>query len=299
MSSRWLVVPRAPARLQDALIATARRVGLVAGALLAAAMALVFWRQLVEFRDPFVPWREDAAMLLATDWGHAWVVGAVIALLTPVLFLAASPTARRGSARRASWVLATAAAAVMCALPAFTGHASGREGLRWLLIPADIAHVMAAGSWIGGLLFVLAADWAARRRSGDGGGGDSDDHDHGDDDDGGGGDNRGLLADVVPLFSPVALVSAGLLVATGALASFVHLESAAALFGSDYGRLLLAKVALVMLVMVLGAINWRRLTPLLLREAGDAPLRRNATRELVIAQIVIVVTAVLVRTSPG
>ena len=106
---------------------------------------------------------------------------------------------------------------------------------------------------------------------------------------------------MVPVFSPVALVSAGLLVATGAVAAFVHVESVSALFASTYGRLLLAKVALVLLVMVLGALNWRRLTPRLLdsghAEDADA-LRRNAIRELVIAQLVILATALLVRAPP-
>lgn len=277
MSSRWLVVPHAPEGLQDTLIATARRVGIAAGAVLVMAMALVFWRQLADFRGPFASWREDAVLLLSTDWGTVWVLGAVGAVLMPILFLAASPTGLRGAARRASWVLSTVMAAGMCAFPAFSGHAAGSEGLRWLLIPADILHVMAAGSWIGGLLFVLAAEAEARRRNGGEG---------------------SLLADVVPRFSPVALVSAGLLAATGTLASFVHIESVGALFGSTYGRLLLAKVALVLLVMVLGALNWRRLTPLLVDGGSDAPIRGNATRELVVAQVVILVTALLVRTSP-
>ncbi len=249
---------------------------MAAAAVLAVAMGLVFWRQLADFRDPFVPLREDAAILLTTEWGRAWVLGAAGAVLAPMLFLAASSTARRGTGSRASWVLATVVAAGMCAFPALTGHAAGSEGLRWLLIPADILHVLAAGSWVGGLLFVLVAEAGARRRDGDG---------------------SGVLADVVPVFSPVALASAGLLVATGVLAAFVHVESVGALFASTYGRLLLAKVALALFVMVLGAINWRRLTPLLVNEWSDAPIRRNAMRELVVAQVVILVTALLVRTS--
>ena len=240
-------------------------------------MGLVFWRQLADFRDPFVPLRDDAALLLTTGWGRAWVLGAVGGVLMPLLFLAASPAGRRGGARRASWCLATVVAAGMCAFPAFTGHAAGSEGLRWLLIPADVLHVLAAGSWIGGLLLVLVAEAGARRRNGGEG---------------------SLLADVVPRFSPVALVSAGVLIATGSLAAFFHVESAGALVASTYGRLLLGKVTLVVLVMVLGAVNWRRLTPLLLHGGGDAPIRGNATRELVLAQLVIVLTALLVRTSP-
>lgn len=277
VSSRWLIVPRAPERVRNTLIATARHVGLVAGAVLVVAMALVFWRQMSDFRDPFVPWRDEAALLLTTEWGRAWVLGTVGAALVPVLFLAASPKGRRAAAERASWILATVVAAALCAFPAFTGHAAGSEALRWLLIPADILHVLAAGSWIGGLLFVLAAEFVERRRTG--------------------GDGS-LLADVVPIFSPVALVSAGVLVATGTLAAFVHVESPGALIASTYGRLLLAKVALVVLVMVLGAVNRRRLTPLLLGAGDPEPMRRNATRELVIAQLVILVTALLVRTAP-
>ena len=243
-------------------------------------MGLVFWRQLADFRDPFVPWREDAGLLLGTQWGRIWTLGAAGSILMPVLFLAASPTVWRGAARRASWVLVTVLALAMCTFPALTGHAAGGERLSMLLIPADTLHVLAAGSWIGGLLFVLVAESMERRRAGKDG---------------------SVLADVVPVFSPVALVAAGVLVATGTVAGFVHVDSLDALFTFTYGRLLLAKGALVLLVMVHGAINWRRLTPRLL-EAGDAgdadALRRNATRELVIAQLVILVTALLVRTSP-
>ncbi len=251
--------------------------GLLASAVLIVAMGLVFWRQLADFRDPFVPWREDAAILLGTGWGRIWILGMVGSILMPVLFLAASPAVRRGAARRPSWVLATVLALAMCVFPALTGHAAGSENLGALLIPADTLHVLAAGSWIGGLLFVLVADGRERRRDGPDG---------------------SLLADLVPVFSPVALVSAGVLLATGTLAAFVHVESVRALFASTYGRLLLAKVALVLLVMILGAVNWRRLTPLLLDEKADVPIRRNAIRELVIAQLVIVVTALLVHTSP-
>lgn len=270
-------MPRVPEGLQDTLVGTARRLGIVASTVLLVAMGLVFWRQLADFRDPLVAWREDAALLLGTRWGRTWILGTAGSILLPVLFLAASPAVWRGAARRASWVLATGLALAMCALPALTGHASGSENLGALLIPADTLHVLAAGTWIGGLLFVLAAEVMERRRVGRDG---------------------SLLADIVPVFSPVALVAAGVLVATGTVASFVHVESVSALFSTTYGRLLLTKVALVLTVMVLGAINWRRLTPQLL-EAGDAAaLRRNAARELVIAQLVIVVTALLVRTSP-
>lgn len=276
-SSRWLIVPRASRHSHDTLVATARSLGMTAGTLLILAMGFVFWRQLADFRDPFVPWREDAALLLTTSWGRTWMWGMAGSVLLSGLFLV-TPVARETVPdRRAAWAGATAVAAAMCAFPAFTGHAAGSESLRWLLIPADIVHVLAAGSWIGGLLFVLCAEWANRRCTGQGG---------------------DIITEVVPLFSPVALVSAGVLIATGTLAAFFHVESPRALIESTYGRLLLAKVALVLAVLVLGAINWRRLTPRLRDEGGPEALRLSATRELIVAHVVILVTALLVRTSP-
>ena len=283
VAGRWLIAPHTREATGEALVATARRLGIGAGVLLVVAMGLGYWRQLAEFRDPFVPWQEDAVLLLATDWGRAWVLGTVGAALIPLLLPAAGTSARGRSerGRSAAWIAATVVALGVCAVPAFTGHAAGTGGLRWLSIPVDILHVLAAGSWVGGLLLVLAADWVERRQ---------------------GDDSRragGLLAEIVPLFSPVALASAGILISTGAVSSFLHLESVGALFGSTYGRLLLGKVALVLLVMILGAVNWRRLTPRLQSGEGAEALQRNAVRELVVAQIVILVTALLVRTSPG
>ncbi len=285
VSGRWLIAPRTGEATRAALAGTARRIGLWAAIALVAAMGLAFRRQLAAFRDPFVPWQEDAALLLATDWGGAWLLGTVGAALLPMLFSGirtGAGAAGNRSSQPALWPGATVVAGGLCAIPAFTGHAAGTGELRWLSIPVDILHVLAAGSWIGGLFLVLAADRVARgRESVDG-------------------ENRaeGILAEVVPLFSPVALVSAGALIATGAASAFLQIESASALFGTAYGRLLVAKVALVALVMALGAVNWRRLTPLLRTAEGGDALRRNAMRELAVAQLVILVTALLVRTSP-
>ncbi len=86
----------------------------------------------------------------------------------------------------------------------------------------------------------------------------------------------------------------------GLLASIVHIESWGTLFSSTYGRILLAKVGLVAVVAAMGAINWRRLTPRLSAGEGRKALRRNAMRELAVAHLVILATALLTRTPlPG
>lgn len=259
------------------LVATARYLGISGAVALVIALGLVLWRQLRDFRDPLVSPGEDLDVLLATGWGTAWKLAVFGAALLLAAMIVAAPRGEARPFQRGAWVAATVLAGVMCAYPAFTGHAAGTEGLRWITIPADTVHVLAAGSWIGGLFFVLAAAAWERRRTGRG---------------------NALLAEVVPLFSPVALVAAALLIGSGALAANIHAGSLDALVETRYGRLLLTKMALVVMVLILGAINWRRYLPRLWEAGGALPLRRNATLELVLAHIVILITALLVRTPP-
>ena len=244
---------------------------------LVAGLGLVFRRQLRDFRDPLVPWREDAALLLGTDWGLSWRWAAAGAFLTLFAFAFAASDRRKSVYRRAAWVVAALCAAAMCAFPAFTGHAASADVPRWLSIPADTLHVLSAGSWIGGLFFVLLAERRERRRTGRG---------------------NALLAEVVPHFTQVALVAATLLIGTGALSAWLHVASLDALVSTRYGRTLMVKVALVVVVLSLGAVSWRRLAPRLWDVGGAGPLRRNALRELIVAHLVILVAALLVRTSP-
>ncbi len=258
-------------------MAAARNVGIGGAAVLVIAMGLIFWRQLRDFRDPLVPWAEDAAVLLATPWGLAWKLAVAGALVLLVAFALSASTSDGPPIHQKAWVVARVVAGAMCAFPAFTGHAVSTEGLRWLTVPADILHVLSAGTWIGGLFFVLVAERRERRRTGRG---------------------NALLAEVVPYFSPVALVSAALLIGTGSFAATIHVESLEALVATHYGRLLLTKIGLVTVVLILGAVNWRRFAPRLWDAGGARPLRRNAKLELVVAHVVILVAALLVRTSP-
>jgi copper transport protein len=94
------------------------------------------------------------------------------------------------------------------------------------------------------------------------------------------------------------MVSVAVLTLTGLVASVVHLESVAALWEQRYGRLLVLKLAGVGAVLALGFLNWRRITPRLDREDGQRAMRRAASLELLIANLVLAVTAILTRTAP-
>jgi putative copper export protein len=267
LAARWWIVPADRA----VLLRPSARLGLVAGGLLVVALVAVFARQLIEFRDPFSPWSDEARLLLGTGWGGVWRWGMGAALILPVAFLAAA----RGKGM--GWVVATVVTIGLGVFPALTGHAAAGD-LRLVTLPADALHVLAMGLWIGGLAVVLLLD------RGNGGEREA--------------AGESLLPVLIPRFSPLALGSVGVLVVSGLIGSWVHLESIGALFTTPYGRLLGLKVTLAAGVFLLGAVNFRRLLPRLSDAGGSAALRRSATREVALAVLVLAVTAVLVRTSP-
>ena len=272
--ARWILIPRAtpddPATAAW-LRSAAGRLGLWGSGLLALALALVFCRQLLEFRDPFVPWSEEAHLLLTgTAWGTTWLWGAAASVSAVVVF----SLVRAGVAT--AWWSATALVLFLGAFPGLTGHAASTEELRALTLSADALHVYAAGSWVGGLAFVLHAEraWRVQGRAGS------------------------LLPMLVPVFSPVAIACVAVLASTGGLAAWVQLDGIGDLFSTTYGRLLTLKLAIVAGVLGLGWVSWKRLTPRLGEASGAHALRRNAMFELLTAGAVLLVTAILVHTSP-
>jgi putative copper export protein len=102
------------------------------------------------------------------------------------------------------------------------------------------------------------------------------------------------VAQMVRGFSPLALVAASVLVVSGATTAWRHLDGFGSLLTSAYGNALLVKLGLVALVFAIGAWNWRRATPRLDSAEGTAGIYRSARAEVLVAALVILVTAVLV-----
>ena len=275
LAGRWLLVPMARG-LEDEprgwLRTGMARMGLRASLLVLAALVLVLVRQVAEFRDPFAPLSEDLGLLLGSALGRAWYLAVVAALVSVAAFWMAA----RGS--RTGWWIASVGVLAVSVFPGLTGHANGVEELGALALLSDSLHVLAAGAWMGGLAVVLLSERGWRRRNDD--------------------LSASLLPELVPAFSPVAVGAVATLVVTGTFAAWLHLPSLDALWTGAYGRLLVAKLALVGGALALGARNFRWLTPRLGQAEGDAALRRSATWELIVANLILLVTAVLVRTSP-
>jgi putative copper resistance protein D len=107
-------------------------------------------------------------------------------------------------------------------------------------------------------------------------------------------------------FSTLGIVSVGVLVATGIINSWVLVGSVPALVGTDYGRLLLVKVALFFVMMAIAGVNRLRLTPRLVQAPSAAvaenalrQLQRNSLVEAAVGAIIVFIVGVLGTLPPG
>jgi putative copper export protein len=258
----------APA-VRDESIARAAWVGLACAAFAIAAAGLRLVAQSIALLGEIGP--DVMILLTGTTWGTAWIIHAAAATAA----LAAFGLAVREVS--GSWALAMIAIPGLAASPALSGHAVAVQPLQPIPIIADILHVAAGGTWIGGLLVLFAAGLPAAH-------------------------SGRPLADqferLVAAFSPVALASAAIILATGAFASLIHIGAPADLITTRWGQLLTLKIAAAFAVAAFGARNFLRLRHRVLEPAGAEHLRRSAVAELAIGAIVLLITAFLVAASP-
>lgn len=250
--------------------------GLTAALMLVGSAIVRLTFQVVSLSDPGATgsslWQLLIAIATDTNWGHVWLVHTTLAVVAAVAF----SFAKRGP--RAAWVTAAVAAAGLAATPAFAGHAIGVERHRFVVVAADALHVIGAGVWLGtlGVLagVMLRDPGTPKRRA---------PQDWGTD-----------ISAVVRAFSPVALTSAAIVSATGVIAAWVHLDSVASLWRTDYGRALLVKLSLVVLALAAGAYNWQYATAALTAEGGVQKFRRSGFTEVVVSALILLATAVLI-----
>jgi copper transport protein len=172
------------------------------------------------------------------------------------------------------------------------GHAAAGDTPTLALL-SDTTHLAAASLWLGGLV-LLAACLLPRGRTGE-------------------------LAEALPTFSRLALGSVTVLVGTGVYQSWREVWPVPSLWSTRYGAILLAKVAVVGLIVAVAwysrsAVRRRYVTPvvhaLAVAADEDAPaavtddamrqrLRRSVGVELGLAAVVLALAAVLVSTAPA
>ncbi len=254
--------------------ARAATVGIGAGILvIAAAFARVFLESRMMGGMPGMESMGMTTMLLHTMWGFGMQLQIVAAFLAVIAFSIAIPRVRF------AWSIASFAALGLAFAPALAGHAAASARFPAGMILTDFLHVVGAASWLGNLACVMLIGVPIIVR-------------------GGSEDRWQRVSALVNTFSPIALASATVVVLSGVTAAAVHLDKLSALWSTTYGRVLLLKVAVVLVTLSIGAYNFRRVQPQLVREAGAARLRRSAAVELTTAALVVVITGFLTGVAP-
>ncbi|MCO8275800.1 copper resistance protein CopC [Actinoplanes sp. TRM 88003] len=246
-------------------LVTMARAGL---GVVAASTVVAIWLQAPASSGagPFDVSAGELGQVLTTSFGIILMVR--LALLGVAAWLV--PRVRRHAGRGPTAVLVILVVAILATWP-LTGHPAASP-FAWLLVGADTAHLAGMAVWLGGLVVLTAV---VLRRA----------------------DTRQLRL-ILPSWSKWAAFSVYWLVAAGVLQAVVQTGSVDALLNSDYGRLLLIKTGL--LVVVLGVAAWSR--RLVLRGTAVASpnrLRKVTAAEVGITALVLAATAVLVQTNPG
>src|SRR3989441_2996108 len=272
----WPAVKSGPARLgTDHGLASGgtRSAPLVLAGLLLVGQILGATAQIEAVAEAGVPHALDAetirVVLLGSRFAVLWWARSLLGLTLAGLLVL---TARGDRTALGRWLVRCAVCVGVSLLlcTALAGHAVGGRGPRFVAVASDLVHLTAGAVWLGGLVQLLL--WFRALP-----------------------DGHGLLMALVPRFSKIALASVLTLLATGALNTYAQSASLATLVQTAYGQSLLLKLALLLPLLGVAAINRRSLRPR--RAVGDAstgtPLPRRF-RNRVGAEILLGVGLLLV-----
>jgi copper transport protein len=221
--------------------------------------------------------------LMPTAIGRVWVAKVA---LTVLLVGALAAYWRARSHRTWLWSLGIVLALLILASDGLVSHSAATVELRGLAVGAQMVHLLGMALWVGGLGYFATLFWWGSL------------HD---------GPLVYELAWALPAFSLLAAAAVGLLTLSGIYLARLHLGSIADLASTSYGRILLAKLAIVALMSALGGYHQfvvhRRILGSLNRppEHGDRVgrrFRRTLRLEALLGLLTLLLAACLGTTSP-
>jgi putative copper resistance protein D len=177
--------------------------------------------------------------------------------------------------------LALAMSLGLTAALAWTGHAGSTAGAMGVLhLTADTLHLLAAAIWIGGLVSLVLLLSVSRNDQTDAG--------------------VSFARDATERFSTMGVAIVVVVLATGVINGWILVGSWQALIVTDYGRLLMLKVALFGVMLLTAAVNRFWLTPRLALPSGSEPqfkvlrrLARNSMIEIILASMIFAIVGML------
>ena len=229
-----------------------------------------------------------------SDWGRFWswrLTAAVLAALALFVAYHSIQRTRRMlnpdeveelplSTETFFGIAAIALGGVYLLLISLTSHNAATPGdIRWFAIATDLVHIVSATIWVGGIAFLATASIHAIRS--------------------GNQSSRATFLQLAAGFSPLAIFATIILVASGIVSSLMQVTIPEAL-NTPYGRVLGAKVLLLVLLIGIAIKNNRTVTKSFSSEpANTRTLTRYITVELAIAFAVLLATAGLASLEPA
>ena len=203
-----------------------------------------------------------------------------------IAWLAAAALAKPALESTVRWwrvALSVPLAFLICA-PALGGHAATEQPI-WLFAAASIAHVAAVSFWAGGVITLWVVTGRLVRSVPSSAAG-------------------GASLKLLARFSPLALYAVAVVLASGIVQSLINISAVSQLVNTPYGRAVLIKIVLFVLLVAAGAWQRRRGIPGLERASGSSEdavprVRRVLVTETAVVIAVLVATAALASYAPA
>ena len=208
-----------------------------------------------------------AMLVQHSRWGTAWAVGLGGALVALVGFFVAGQALN-------GWIMAALGVVAMALSESLTGHAGAVKHFA-AAVAADVAHVLGAGGWLGGLTALLLCAMPVVKRL-----------------------DRDAAADagsrLLRAFHGAASECVAVVVLSAVVAMWVRFPTLASIYTTPYGQMLLRKTFFVAVVAAFGLYHWRRVVIPDWTDDSRLRFQRSAIAELIFGAVVVAFTALLV-----
>ena len=257
-----------------------RRIAKLAFLILVAASAVWLLVQVgqVSGQEITVPWNPNTgSVLFATRFGALLLVRLTLSIALLWVWLRSKTTWR-------SWLGIIVGLLLLLTISLGSHAAAQPDPLVSILV--DWLHLTAASVWVGGLILFVTGLFTIKRMNS--------------------ADRTRLVAELIPRFSTLALVSVSILAITGAYSSIIQVGSLDALMNTSYGRTLMLKLILIIPMLLLGVANLLITTPNMKQAAANKSnhglvgrFRRVVSSEVILGAAVLLTVGVLTTLPPA
>lgn len=170
---------------------------------------------------------------------------------------------------RLGWVFVLLGLALFSLIPIALGGHAGQPEDHDFAVDSMIFHLVGASLWVGGLVALIGLAKQGIRH----------------------------LDVVARRYSLIALVAIVAVAASGVINAMLRVSGPAEMFSTAYGRMVAAKIVLLVVLGVVGYLHRRTTLPLIGSAGTSRPLIRLATVEVLIMAVIVGVAATLARTA--